>query len=296
MARLRWPSYDRLVSGWGGFGQRVAWAVALVVVVALLVSACGGDEGDGSSTPAQHPPTTREAPPMTPPEAAPQQATGLSFSADDVSFTKGNFKYELSVNLTVGEPTTSTEGLRPPLVNLAAPLSGDATLTNVTPNYSVDNPYDIPVTAVFALYPPRTAVCEKADGESMAGPTKKLCAMDVAAFAAGCDRTYTTPLAEGESWDFIPWGTPSTETFTQTHATLGNPSFCRDYTDAAEEQLFPDQMLLGPLESADAEEAIEQLPKPKYLVLLVLDGGDDCITGQVLASKPKGITGCLDLK
>jgi hypothetical protein len=233
----------------------------------------------------------------------------VSYSADNAPVSAGGFTFTVSFNLTVGAASTNTNGQRPPYVNVAAPISGNASLTNTTANYTA-GPNTIPLIGIFAVYPKRSAICQTGavNGQPQFHPGPKgLCGVDIAELAAGCDNTVQS-LATGQNATLVPWAQAALD-----QLDPASPQPCSNVNNFQ----VPDTVQLTGLTPDRAQTVIEQLSKPpRYWVLLnegsavethadpAAGGGFKCqsdeyyvqgghFIGQVISSKPDGVTGCL---
>jgi hypothetical protein len=219
-----------------------------------------------------------------------------------------NFTFDFSAHLTVGAATTNTEGQEPPYENVEAPISGGATLTNTTSGYTVD-PDKLPLLGFFAIYPDSSPLCShllNGGPQFHPGPSH-LCGIDIAEFAASCDQT-VDPLADGASVPLVPWAQ-----FALNELRVDGSPYCVNVNDFP----IPSSVVIRDVDSKVADAIVARLAQPpKYWALLIENGslqtgvdpatgeGPDCesdefyvqggeLIGQVVASQPSGLKGCL---
>lgn len=279
----------------------------LSFVLVLLVM--GGMVGCGSSKMGPPPKSTTPTRPVesttasTTTTSEPPPPAGVSYSVNGVQVDFDNFTFDFSAKLTLGAATTNTDGQEPPYENVEAPISGGATLTNTTSGYTVD-PDKLPLLGIFAIYPKGSPVC----GQLLNGPRfdpgpSSLCGIDIAEFAASCDQT-VEPLGDGDSVQLVPWAQ-----FMLSELQPGTPQPCANATDFQ----IPDTFSFKRVNATDADAVVAGLAKPpRYWALVLEDGptqtgvdpatgeGPDCgfaeggdLIGQVIASQPNGLKGCL---
>lgn len=273
--------------------RRAITPVAAVLALAGILVGCGSSASSSSGTAAAAASTSSSVPQSTAPPTetsttSSTAASGVSYSAANVPISAGGFTFNLSVKLTVGTPSTNTDNEQPPYVNVAAPLSRSATLTNTTANYTAD-PKNQPLIGVFALYPLRSAICHYGlfPATFHPGPAG-LCGLDIAELVVACHVDNPgLSLATGQGATLVP-------------CNINNYQ-------------APNSVQLIRLTSDTAQALIAQLSNPpNYWVLLNESGAADPATGsgfacqsdeyyiqggqfigQVISSKPDGVTGCL---
>jgi hypothetical protein len=291
-------------------------ALLLSIVVAFCAVGCGGDSadtrtdssGDQSHGLATTSTTATTATPETSTNPSERQSR-LSYEVDELPVSANDFDYTLSASLTLGAGSTNTEGQRPPFVNVVAPVTGAATLTNVTSGYTA-SANDIPLIGVWALYPSDSAICRYtgginggAGGEFHPGPDD-LCGADIAEFAAACDSTFDS-LGEGERAELVAWVQSA-----GSYLDPASPEPCEHISSFEPPDTFA-QLRLTP---ARAERIVEELSQPPEYWALVdetgalgdapVDDRTDCrhdefyiqggdYVGRVIASEPTGVEGCL---
>jgi hypothetical protein len=195
-------------------------------------------------------------------------------------------------------------------VNVVAPISGTASISNQTANY-VASRTDIPLLGVFAIYPSSSAICQSDANTVGFNPGQSNCGLDIAELAASCDSTFES----------LPSGQQATLALWPQSALNGSISGSREYSAASptacqKESDYPPPttyeqpstiQLTDNLTSNQAQPVMTELSSPPK-DWVVLDESIVCQSkgysfsappgpqyiGQVIASKPAGISGCLE--
>jgi hypothetical protein len=269
-----------------------ACRTVLVVTVVSVLAGCGST----SSTVATQPQTTRAATATTtattPVPATGASSQGLSYSSVvTVPANPGDhFTFQLSLNVTLGAASTNTKGDSPPDVNVVAPISGTATITNTTAGYTA-NAREIPTTSLYALYRSSDVLCPESGG-TITSPKGQphLCAVWIVALASGCSGNGIDieSLAAGQTGTLALWGSGSSAS---PAAVEGGPGQV-----CSNPNLRPSETVKLRENATAAPEVIKELAAPPigwavvndYLALLSCPTSND-----VISSKPAGVTGCL---
>lgn len=233
--------------------------------------------------------------------------SGLSYSVTNLNISSDGFTFAFTANVNVGTPSTNTEGQVPPYVNVAAAVSGTATLTDTTAGYTADAGH-IPLIGLYAAYPANSPVCADSQFGFHPGPTD-ICAIDVAEFAATCSGAVQS-LTNGQRATLVPFA----QTAGPLNALQPEPV---DGCSTGNDRQPSTTVTWKRLTSDDAQHLIGELAQPpRYWALLnegspsqsgtdpAVGNGPACQSdefyvqggqyiGQVIASQPSGLTGCV---
>jgi hypothetical protein len=249
---------------------------ACAVSLAAVLAGCGSASSSPTTTIAhQSTPTTA----TTTSHVEPTALSGPSY-ADSVTARSYTGPFRLTFTVALGKPATQAEDNPDSrYVKVITPISGNATIMNTGTGTSQN-----PNTSVLALYNIKSSVCGAADDERARTSTPKgeLCWIEIAALAPSCS-DYVGMLEEGHAATLALWAGGGDKV----------PNFAGPSGAICEEpDVHPSEILELKAVPAVAHSVVAELAKPP-IYWVVVDDDQNCDGGDVLASKPAGLTGCL---
>ncbi|HSZ14352.1 MAG TPA: hypothetical protein VK790_09990 [Solirubrobacteraceae bacterium] len=199
----------------------------------------------------------------------------------------------MAFNVTLGQATTNTTNENPGYLNVVAPVSGTATLTNTTTDYTASEA-EYPPLEVDALYPSNSPVCGHQgasvphDGDVPVGHIGRpfsavvpfyggdLCTLRVAAL-----HTTLTAACGGDSSEESLAGGQSINLMVEPDGSQGDGAGCDQPDD-------PGYLVLSGLFPAEAELTVAALrAPPKYWAVFSSDGDTSSCPRSALAAQKK---------
>jgi hypothetical protein len=278
------------------------WGTPVVLIAACAVSLIAGCGSSSRQTSAAEPTASQTDAPATQSTVAASGAAsstpavttpaGPSFSGE-TTFKANNFSLRLDVNVALGTVSTNTQGMTPPAVNVVVPVSGSATLTNITAGYTAEGEEDIPRLSIWALY----KSCGV--GESEVGVTE-LCGVEIAGVASTCSSSTNaegasapevSSLAPGQSGTLALWPIGPNQ-LDPAQMVGGVPC------ETMREVRPADDFTLANMDPSERQTATAALSsEPSYWVVLGTVVDHECYERglqTVIVSRPAGLPVCLE--
>jgi hypothetical protein len=290
---------------------RTCACLALLAVVAVVLTGCGSTTSTATtnSSVASQPQTTRAVAtasnPSTTSAPGTSQVSTYSGTVTIPANSADQFTFQLTAKVTLGAASTNTEGEGPPDVNVVAPVSGTATVTNTTAGYKAEGT-KIPVISILAFYRVSGPVCGPAGG--LETPRGRMCSIEIASLASGCSghEIELDSLAPEETGNLTVWPNGAQPMVNETFDPAGSAAGVAGIGGlCAHENAHPaDDLRLPGLEAKAAGGVVKTLAAaPVYWV--VADDTEDHNEGStgcadtsggndVVDSQPSGITGCFE--
>jgi hypothetical protein len=283
-------------------GRRGSAQLGLAIGL-LALAGCGSSSTATTAPPqAAAPSTATSSTTATTPPAAttPASPSGPTYS-DSFTITQNNFTFRVHLNAALGTPSTNTQGLSPPKVNIVVPVTGSGTITNEASGYTA-TAQDIPALTLYALYPSSAANCPgylNSEVKSTAPRHQAFCRVTVADYEIACPSAASAEPTEDAAT------TPAVSLAPNTESPLTACQGTGVGTSPGPAGTMP-TLGLSESTSTEAPRTIAEVKRqPVFWVVAHSVNANECggdpteaeaargPTNNVIASEPAGLKGCI---